>query len=458
MVEKTKILVVDDDEDILMAGKLLLKQHFGSVITTNRPDHIAALMSEQSFDAILLDMNFGPGADTGAEGLHWLAKILDMDPEAVVILITAHSDVSIAVDAMKQGATDFISKPWQNEKVVATLNAHVNLRQSRRETTALKRQNTALVRNEIPPIIYTDSSMKRVMEMVNRAAPTDASVLILGENGTGKELIARALHSRSHRAAKAFMSVDLGSLSENLFESELFGHKKGAFTDAHEDRIGRIEAAHSGTLFLDEIGNLAPHLQAKLLTVLEQRKVTPVGSTESIPIDVRIIAATNLSEGKLSNDKIFRQDLLFRINTVEIQLPPLRSRVSDIPELAAHFLALFARKYNRDIKDFSRDALAALQTYDWPGNIRELSHAIERAMIICQGGQLTASDFTLRRANALKPSSPDKTQDEDFNLERMERRAVEAALRAHQFNISHAAKALGLTRAALYRRMEKYEL
>lgn len=297
-----KILIVDDDEDILVAGKLLLKRHYGTVVTCNKPEHIEELMAAHDFDAILLDMNFGPGESSGDQGFFWLARILEIDPQAVVVMITAHGGVGVAVDAMKKGATDFIAKPWQNEKVVATLSASVKLRRSRSEAEELKKTNRTLVKavsEPKQPILGASRAMQDVMSMVERSAPTDANVLILGENGTGKELIARELHSRSLRADKVFMSVDLGAVTESLFESELFGHKKGAFTDARDDRVGRLQAAHGGTLFLDEIGNLPLHLQAKLLTVLEQRKVTPVGSDRAFPIDVRVIAATNVPMGKL---------------------------------------------------------------------------------------------------------------------------------------------------------------
>lgn len=466
-----RILIVDDDEDILVAGKLLLKRHYGQVETCNDPNRIPDLLAASDFDAILLDMNFGPGESSGAQGFVWLRKILEIDPQAVVVMITAHGGVGVAVEAMKQGATDFVAKPWQNEKLVATLSASVKLRQSRSEAETLKKTNTALakaVNKPQQPILGDSAPMRDVLSMIERAAPTEANVLILGENGTGKELVARELHRQSHRADRIFMSVDLGAVTESLFESELFGHKKGAFTDARDDRIGQLQAANGGTLFLDEIGNLPLHLQAKLLTVLEQRHVTPVGSDRKIPIDVRVIAATNVPPEKLRNEDTFRQDLLFRLNTVELHLPPLRQRPEDIPEIARYYGDLYCRKYHREAKAFTDDALAALQANPWPGNVRALRHAIERAVILSESDSFRAADFQVeaqpnqpgavaeRKPPVQKSEQPDDSA--DLNLERLERGAIEAALKKHRYNISHAAKELGLTRAALYRRMEKHGL
>ena len=464
------ILIVDDDEDILVAGKLLLKRHYGTIVTCNRPENVANLMAEHSFDAILLDMNFGPGESSGEQGFFWLSRILEIDPQAVIVMITAHGGVNVAVEAMKRGATDFIAKPWQNEKVVATLSASVKLRRSRSEAEELKKTNKAIVKavsEPKQPILGDSAAMREVLSLVERTAPTDANVLILGENGTGKELIARELHRQSHRADKVFMSVDLGALTESLFESELFGHKKGAFTDARDDRIGHLQAASGGTLFLDEIGNLPLHLQAKLLTVLEQRQVAPVGSDRKVPIDVRVIAATNVPLTKLRKEDVFRQDLLFRLNTVEITLPPLRQRRDDIPEIAAYYAAFYARKYSMPEKGFSAPALQAMTRYDWPGNVRALRHAIERAVILSEGEDFGAEDFQLEdqpnqpgAEAGVKVAIPVLEADGeiDLNLERLERRAIEEALKHHRYNISHAAKELGLTRAALYRRMEKHGL
>lgn len=459
-----RILIVDDDEDILIAGKLLLKRHFSAVATVNRPDHIPKLMNEGAFDAVLLDMNFGAGESSGREGLIWLRRILDIDPDVVVILITAHSAVGTAVEAMKLGASDFVEKPWQNEKLIATLKAAVSLRQSRDEATTLKGRNRELaahISGAGDDILGSSEAMKSVLSMIARAAPTDANVLVLGENGTGKELAARQVHRQSNRVASVFMSVDLGAVAESLFESELFGHKKGAFTGAGEDRIGRFQAASGGTLFLDEIGNIPLHLQAKLLTVLEQREVLPVGANKSVSIDVRVISATNLSAAALADESIFRQDLLYRLNTVEIALPPLRERADDIAILVDHFVALYARKYSRDIKGVDKKAMAQLTVDAWPGNVRALRHAVERAVILSESDRLASEDFNLAGAvarQAVVDGGPVDGAMDDLTLEDLEKRAIEGALRRHTGNVSRAAKDLGITRASLYRRMEKHDL
>lgn len=475
MADAGKILIVDDDEDILVAGKLLLKRHYEAVITTTKPEDIPSLMAEHHFDAILLDMNFGPGQSSGAEGKHWLSEIMTIDPEAVVVMITAHGGLDLAISAMKIGATDFIAKPWQNEKLLATLSASVKLRQTRHKAETLRQTSKALSQAQTASysIIGNSPQMQQVMSLVERAAPTDANVLILGENGTGKELIAREVHARSLRSDAIFMSVDLGSISENLFESELFGHRKGAFTGANETRVGKLQMANGGTLFLDEIGNLPLHLQSKLLTVLEQRSVTPVGDTKPVAIDVRVIAATNLAQDKLQNEAVFRPDLLFRLNTVEIHLPPLRDRSGDIVEIAKFYIQQYGKKYQRETLQLSDQAKAAMMSHAWPGNVRALRHAVERAIILSQNDVLQPQDFELSSTanqstqNAATPSGagslPQSSSigaeiQEDLNLERLERSAIETALKKHRYNISHTAKELGLTRAALYRRMEKHGL
>jgi len=459
MTESANILIVDDDDDILTAARLLLRRQFGDVVTCRRPEEIPDLMAAHDFDAVLLDMNFGPGESSGMQGLEWLARILQIDPQVVVVMITAHGNVDTAVEAMKRGATDFVAKPWQNEKVVATLSAAVKLRRSRRETASLRDANRVLVEAAAPEgrdIIHESPQMDGVLAIVARAAPTEANVLILGENGTGKELIARELHRRSGRADQVFLAIDMGSIAESLFESELFGHRKGAFTGAASDRPGRFQAAHGGTLFLDEVGNLPMHLQAKLLSALEQRQVTPVGADRSQDVDVRIVAATNVPIGTLRDESRFRQDLLFRLNTVEITVPPLRERRADILPIARHYLAIYARKYGQDARRFSPAAEQALLDYDWPGNVRALRHAIERAVILAADPVLEPADLQLFEAAAVPaPPTPIPTV---LNLDRMEREAIHRALIKHGFNISHAAKELGLTRASLYRRMEKHGL
>lgn len=455
-----KLLIVDDDDDILVAGRLLLRRHFAEVLTCSNPAHIDGLLDAHEFDAILLDMNFSPGESSGEQGFYWLEHILKRDPQAVVVLITAHGGVDLAVEAMKRGATDFIGKPWQNEKVVATLSASAKLRRSLRESDRLKQANRTL--SELTgalrqPMLGDSAPMRAVNSLVVRAAPTDANVLILGENGTGKELVARELHARSLRADQVFISVDLGAVTESLFESELFGHLKGAFTDAVENRVGRIAAAQGGTLFLDEIGNVPLHLQAKLLTALEQRQVTPVGANRPVAVDVRVIAATNLTREQLADESRFRQDLLFRLNTVEIELPPLRGRRADIPAILEHYLGVYARKYRRESLRVSDRARTALLADDWPGNVRALRHAIERAVILATGDTLEAQDFQLG-SRVQEPQQRDVLVPDELNLARLEKQAIEQALRQHQYNISHAARELGLTRAALYRRMEKHGL
>ncbi|MFC3052147.1 sigma-54-dependent transcriptional regulator [Kordiimonas pumila] len=459
MVENSTVLIADDDEDILVAGKLLLKRHFSSVITTTNPETIPELMAHHSFDAILLDMNFSPGESSGKQGLTWLEAILEIDPSAVVVMITAHGTMDLAIDVIKRGATDFIVKPWQNAKMLATVSAGVELSLSRKQTHTLQQKSKVLSAAATGPnqaLLGTSAPIKKVQSLIERTAPTSANILILGENGTGKELAARAVHYASKRADKIFMSVDLGTLTEALFEAELFGHKKGAFTNATEDRMGKFQAAEGGSLFLDEIGNLPLHLQAKLLTALEQREVTPVGSNKPVPIDVRIIAATNMSAEKLYNEDYFRQDLLFRLNTVEITMPPLRDHPEDIAEIAYHYAEFYCRKYNMPSKRLTAACLDVLTQHAWPGNVRALRHAIERAVILSgkDSDSFALSDFQIQSV----PAALERENDTDLNLKRLECRSIEIALKKHGYNVSHTAKELGLTRAALYRRMEKYGL
>ena len=455
------ILIVDDDEDILTASRLLLRREFGEITTCSDPENIPQLLAESDIDAILLDMNFGPGQSTGEGGLIWLQRVLEIDPDAVVVMITAHGGLNIAIEAMKRGATDFVAKPWQNEKVVATVSTAVQLRQSRRETQTLRRTNKVLLKESAVAdgqIIGDSAESRRVMEIVSRAGPTDANVLILGENGTGKELIARELHRQSKRSAFGFLTVDMGSISETLFESELFGHKKGAFTDANEERLGRFQAAEGGTIFLDEIGNLPLHLQAKLLRVLEQRNVTPVGSDESQSVDVRVVAATNVPPATLKDEAHFRQDLLFRLNTVEITVPPLRERKDDILPIAKHYLEIYSRKYSDKLRYFSTAAEQALHDYAWPGNVRALRHAIERANILAEGDVIEPADLQLDYSEASAEPTNVAIASTILNLDYMEKDTIQKALNKHGFNISRAANELGLTRASLYRRMEKHDL
>ena len=460
-----RCIIIDDDPDIALSARLLLRDLFASVEAFQDPAEALASMERELPDAILLDANFARGATNAAEGFHWLSEILKRDPQAVVVMITAHAGIGVAVEAMKRGATDFVSKPWANERLLATVRTAASLRTSRAEVvTERKKAEVVSAPAGETPMLGESPAMARVSSLIDRAGPTEANVLILGENGTGKELVARALHARSRRADQILVSVDLGSVSENLFESELFGHVKGAFTDARTDRIGRMQAADGGTLFLDEIGNLPLHLQPKLLTALEQRQIVPVGANKPVPIDIRVIAATNVPVDQLSDESRFRQDLLFRLNTVEIDLPPLRERRQDILQLAEHFIAQYAKKYGKPVRALPDALVQALEAYDWPGNVRALRHACERAVILSDGDAFTEADFSLSRglapsrAAAVAAPAPAPAVRDDLNLERVEKQMVEEALKKHSYNISLAASELGLTRASLYRRMEKHGL
>jgi DNA-binding NtrC family response regulator len=459
MPEQANILIIDDDEDILSSCRLLLKKRVGNIVTSNDPRNIPALMAENAFHAILLDMNFRPGDNSGEQGLRWLRRILEIDSNAVVILITAFSSVDAAVEAMKLGAHDFIEKPWNNEKLVSTLNAAIQLRRSREEANRFKQTSRMLaedIQRRHHPIIGQSQALQHVLSIVRKAAPTDANVLILGENGTGKELIAREIHALSQRTEEAFVSVDLSAVPSTLLESELFGHKKGAFTDAREERMGRFQAANKGTFFLDEIGNLPLSLQPKLLTVLENRMVTPLGCTRAEPIDIRLLSATNVPSQRLKDPEVFRPDLLYRLNTVEIRLPPLRECADDIPLLANAFVREYTRKYNRPVEGISNEAMSLLMNYRWPGNVRELRYSVERAVILSDGDELGVQDF-ISLADS-PPQQDDPAPVTGQTLDDIEKDTIEQALRENQGNISHAAKALGLTRASLYRRIEKHGL
>lgn len=455
-------VVIDDDTDILLAARLLLRQLFDEVLTAADPGEAFAATSGRAPDVILLDANFARGATNAAEGFEWLGRFLDRDPEAVVVMITAHAGVQVAIEAMKRGATDFVTKPWSNERLLATVRTAAALRQSRKAVNTEKHRASTIAAppGGETPLLGRSRAMRHVFHLIDRAGPTEANVLILGENGTGKELVARELHRRSARRDRVMLSVDLGAISETLIDSELFGHVKGAFTDARSDRIGRLQAADGGTVFLDEVGNLPLHLQPKLLTALEQRRVTPVGANKPVPVDIRVIAATNLSAAQLADEGRFRQDLLFRLNTVEIVLPPLCERRDDIPLLIEHYFALYARKYGKPVQPVPQEVMDAVVAYDWPGNVRALRHAVERAVILAGDAPPGIDDFSLRR-DAPRPMHVPTAADpaaDDMNLERVERRLVEAALRKHRYNISLAASELGLTRASLYRRMEKHGL
>jgi DNA-binding NtrC family response regulator len=453
-----KILIVDDNEDLLKAAKMHLKRHFAQVDIEKNPEAIPALMNNDDYDVILLDMNFTKDVSSGSEGYYWLERILQIDPSAVVVLITAYGDIQMAVKAIKAGATDFVVKPWENEKLLATLYSAMRLRESRDVIENLTIKNHEInkaLNDRYSEIIGQSGSMQKIFQTIDRVAKTDANVLILGENGTGKELIARAIHRNSSRKNENFASVDLGSITETLFESELFGHKKGAFTDAKEDRAGRFELANNGTLFLDEIGNLSMPLQAKLLTVIQNRKVSRVGSNKDTLIDIRLICATNMPLYEMVKENRFRQDLLYRINTIEIQIPPLRERFEDIPLLANHFLKHYAGKYDKTVSKISEAAMSRMHKHPWPGNIRELQHAIERAIILSGSNVLQPEDFNFTPASGKEDGQLSLDQ---YNLEEVEKLLIRKVLKKYNGNITQAASELGLTRSSLYRRLEKYGL
>ncbi len=445
--------MVDDDEDVLLAAKMLLKKYGFHVIIEKNPNKIPFLLNNDSYDVILLDMNFSKDTTSGKEGFEWLGIIKEKDPSAVVIMITAFGDVEMAVRALKDGATDFILKPWQNEKLIATISTAIKLKKSYNEVDKLKKAKQMLEEQISQPfkdIIGQSQPIKDVFNLIDKVAKTDANILILGENGTGKELVARAIHQKSLRKDNSFVSVDMGAITETLFESELFGHKKGAFTDAREDRPGRFELANGGTLFLDEIGNLSMSLQSKLLTALQSRQVTRVGSNTAMDVDIRLICATNMPLLQMVKEGRFRQDLLYRINTVEMQIPALYERVEDIPMLAIHFLNYYSKKYRKEILSMTPEAITKLKKYPWPGNVRELQHALERAVIMADSNVLQESDFLFSRKGS------DAAEADTLKLNEVERAAVVKAIQLHNGNISKAAEELGLTRASLYRRMEKY--
>lgn len=447
------ILLVDDDEFVLLSIKFLLEPHFASVKTINNPERIQALLDREQFDVIVLDMNFRHGDTTGNQGRFWLKKIKSISLDTQVILVTAYGDIQVAVESMKEGALDFIVKPWQNEKLLATVKTANLLSLEKRKVKQLKSQQKSIVSSlhRYEPLIGVSEGISSIRKTIEKVAPTEAEVLILGQNGTGKEVIAREIHRLSKRAEDIFMTVDVGALSENLFESELFGHRKGAFTDAKEDRIGRFEAAAGGTLFLDEIANLSLSLQAKLLTVLQHKKVVRLGTNESIDLDVRIVCATNGNLRAMVQEGKFREDLFYRINTVEITVAPLHDRPEDIPLLADHFLSRFSHKYQKPYLKLSDTVMTHLQKYRWPGNIRELQHAVERAVIMCEGQEIQMHDL-----GALQKQLSSDFSFDSFNLEKLEAWAIRKAIAKHQGNISHAADELGLSRGALYRRMQLY--
>ena len=456
-MKKGNILVVEDNKEILEALELFLEDEFNQVSGIKNPNQIASTLQHGNFDLVLLDMNFSAGVVTGNEGLYWLKEILKIDPSLSVIMMTAYGDVELAVKAMKNGAVDFIIKPWDNDKLLATLRTAYKLRESNKEIEKLRSrqdQLTAELDQKYPDVIYQCPQMSRVMEIVEKVSKTDVNILITGENGTGKGLIAREIHKRSSRFKEAMITVDMAAIPLTLFESEMFGHKKGAFTDAKKDRIGRFETASQGTLFLDEIGNLSMNMQTKVLNVLQERQIIPLGSNKAVPIDIRLICATNKNLEKLVMEGLFRQDLLFRINTIQIDLPPLRERGVDIELMATHFLNRFASKYDRGKLGFSKDALMSLRSYSWPGNIRELEHTVEKAVILAEGSSVKASDLYLKKM----PDTVRSIPDQNGSYGDFEKEIIRKALLRHSGNLTSAARELGISRQTIYNKMKRYGL
>lgn len=446
-LKEANILAIDDDPDMLAAIKMLLKTEVSSVFTEKNPENMLSLLADKSWDMVLLDMNFNSSVNTGNEGLFWLKKIKSIYPHLGVIMITAYGDIDLAVRALKEGAADFIVKPWHNEKLIATLKEVLKDNPQRGG-----KKTSEIIGNEL---LGESSCMQDVFQKVRKIAPTDANILILGENGTGKDLIARAIHDHSLRADKAFVKVDVGALTAGLFESELFGYKKGAFTDAIADRSGRFEVANEGTLFLDEIGNISLQQQSKLLTVLQNRQVTPLGSHQAIPVNIRLICATNLPIAALSDEQHFRKDLIYRINTIEIMLPPLRTREKDVMLLSEHFMKMYANKYFKGRMDLAESAIEKLKQYTFPGNVRELQYIIERAVIMAENNVLEAADIIFSPIESVQKI---RSQPEETNLNALERNTILKVIEKNNGNITKAARELGLTRTALYRRLNKYDI
>ena len=456
MAKKGKIVVVDDNQHVRTALKILLSSYFEEVVLLPSPNTLLNQLEQQQPDVLLLDMNFSAGINSGNEGLFWLREVKKQSPHLPVVLFTAYADIDLAVRALKEGATDFVVKPWDNAKLLATLHAAQALNESRQEVQQLKDRQEALQidANKEQNICWGESAqMRQLHSIIEKVAPTSANILITGENGTGKEVVARLIHSLSRRAKQNLVSVDMGAIVDTLFESELFGHAKGAFTDAKADRMGKFELAHQGSLFLDEIGNLDLSMQAKLLSTLQTRTVTRVGSNRPIPIDIRLICATNTMLSEAVQEGQFREDLFYRINTIELRVPPLRERKDDIPRLAQFFLTRYAKKYHKGAMSLSSDAIQLLQKYAWPGNVRELQHSLEKAVILSEHSQLQAGDFLLEL------NSSDKlTQLEGLSLQEMEKQLIAQALETHEGNISAVAQELGITRPTLYNKLKKYKL
>ncbi|RYD92745.1 MAG: sigma-54-dependent Fis family transcriptional regulator [Sphingobacteriales bacterium] len=451
ILKKATVLIVDDDPDVLTAVKLLLKTETQEIITEKNPENLNWLLQRNQVDLVLLDMNFNSAINTGNEGIYWLRKIKEWKPNVCVIMITAYGDIDLAVRSLKEGANDFVVKPWHNERLIETIKDLLDKKEGTSKASKPSAKGGAGT-----SILGESDVMEDIFHKVNKIAPTDANILILGENGTGKDLMAKAIHERSLRADKPFIKVDVGALTDSLFESELFGHKKGAYTDAREDRVGRFEEAQGGTLFLDEIGNISLQQQAKLLTILQNRQVTRLGTNKAVDIDIRLICATNVPLSELANENRFRKDLIYRINTVEINMPPLRRRNEDIVILARHFAKLYATKYLKPSVDFDNAALTKLKSYNFPGNVRELQYTIERAVIMADDHTLHADDLIFSILET--PGETVTEDDSNIPLSAMEKNAILRVIEKHNGNITRAAKELGLTRTALYRRLSKYDI
>lgn len=453
---KGTLLIVDDNKSVISALEMMLQYEVEKLITISTTKRIHEVLEQNDIDIVLLDMNFQAGVNTGNEGLFWMKEILKHDSNISVVMITAYGDVELAVKALREGAFDFVLKPWDNKKLLATLNAAWKLRTSRKEALVLKSDNQFLKkemkRGEDKIVLGASPTMINVMNIVRKVAATDANVLITGENGTGKELVAREIHNLSKRNNELMVSVDMGSITETLFESEMFGHVKGAFTDAKEDRAGKFEIAQKGTLFLDEIGNLSLQSQARLLSALQNRNIVRVGSNKQIPVDIRLICATNSNLPERVNEGLFREDLLYRINTIQIEVPPLRDRVDDIPVLAYHFLRLYCEKYNKSGKKLSTQALEKLSNYQWPGNIREMLHSIEKAVILSDTSVLGPSDFSFNS------SSRGSVDNDNITLEEMEKKLIAESIKKNDNNLSIVASKLGISRQTLYNKLKKYDL
>jgi DNA-binding NtrC family response regulator len=451
-----KLLIVDDHKQVLKALIQLLEPEFESISGISNPNQIISYINKEEFDVILLDMNFSAGVNTGNEGIYWLNRILKSDPLAAVVMITAYSDVNLAVRAIKEGATDFVVKPWDNNKLITTLQAALKLRQSKIENRKLRdrqKQINKEINKQYDTLIGKSLAMVSVLKVMNKVARTDANVLVIGENGTGKELLVKEIHNNSRRADEVFISIDIGTITETLFESEMFGHIKGAFTDAREDKTGWFETASGGTLFLDEIGNLSLTMQSKLLAAIQNRIIYKVGSKTAIPFDIRLVVATNKNLEELVSKNLFREDLYYRINTIVIEIPPLRDRGEDIILLAEHFLKEYANKYEKFHLKFSSKTLDKLMKYNWPGNVRELRHTIEKAVILCDSDILMPKDFII--SHSIQQQS---LQEKPPTFAEIEKQALQIALDNNNGSVLKASKELGLARQTMYNKMQKYNL